>query len=275
MENIILFIKGLIIGVCKIIPGFSGSMVMMIFGLYERAIKAITNFFDDVVGNIKFLLAIGSGIGIAIILMSKIIQLALTHYYFIVVCFFGGLILGGIPSLFKELKGTYSKSNIFLFFLFFVLATLLSFIDSNAQSSITGNAFIMFIIGIIDAATMIIPGISGTAVLMALGLYNILLEMLSNLSNFTLIISNLKAIIPFGLGLLVGGWFFIKLMDHLLTNYKIKTYWVITALALSCIILMFTKIFENPYSSRDIIIGFILLIIGYLSSRWFIIKYSE
>ena len=275
MTNLILFLKGIIIGIGKIIPGLSGAMIMMILGLYEKGIKAICNFFDDIIENAKFLFIVGSGIIVSIVLMSKLIQLVLNNYYFILVCFFVGLILGGIPSIFKEIENTSTKTNITIFILFFILVNLLSFVDNNYQLTFTNSAFIMFIIGIIEAATMIIPGLSGTAVLMALGLYHILLNMFSNLSNFALIVDNLRTIIPFIVGILSGGLFFIKLMDYLLTNHKIKTYWAITAFALSSVVLMFIKALETNYCSNDIIIGSVLLVVGYKGSRYFDMKFSK
>ncbi|NLM62922.1 MAG: DUF368 domain-containing protein [Mollicutes bacterium] len=274
MENIILFVKGVIIGIGKIIPGLSGSMIMMILGLYEKGIRSITHYFDDIKDNTKFLLLVGSGILVAVVLISKLIQLLLIHYAFIIICMFIGLILGGIPSVLKEIEGTSNINNIFIFIIFFILSLSLILSEQTHQINIEGNPLIMFVIGIIEAATMIIPGISGTAVLMALGLYHVLIEMFSNLSNLNIFIVNIKVIVPFGLGLLIGSWFFIKLMDYLLSNYKIKTYWAIIAFAISSIVLMFEKAFESSYTLTDVTIGFSLLIIGYFASRSFIIKFS-
>ena len=274
MENIILFVKGVIIGIGKIIPGLSGSMIMMILGLYEKGIRSVTHYFDDIKDNTKFLLLVGSGILVAVVLISKLIQLLLIHYAFIIICMFIGLILGGIPSVLKEIEGTSNINNIFIFIIFFILSLSLILSEQTHQINFEGNPLIMFVIGIIEAATMIIPGISGTAVLMALGLYHVLIEMFSNLSNLNIFIVNIKVIVPFGLGLLIGSWFFIKLMDYLLSNYKIKTYWVIIAFAISSIVLMFEKAFESSYTLTDVTIGFSLLIIGYFASRSFIIKFS-
>ncbi|MDD2518661.1 MAG: DUF368 domain-containing protein [Bacilli bacterium] len=238
MENLILFLKGVIIGIGKIIPGLSGSMIMMVMGLYEKTIDSLYHFFDNIKGNAKFLITIGSGILLAIVLMSKLIKILLLNYYFIIICFFVGLILGGIPSIFNEVKGNYNKKNIMLFTFFLLLVTSLSFIDTNNQI-ILGNGLkgfvLLFTIGIIEAATMIIPGISGTAIMMILGLYNILLDLFSNLGNLNLIINNLKLIIPFIVGLIIGGIVFISLIKYLLTNHKVKTYFVIAALALSSV----------------------------------------
>lgn len=278
VKNLVLFFNGIIIGVGKIIPGLSGSMIMMILGLYERAIDAISNYFDDIVENTKFLALIGSGILISIVLISKLIKVALNNHFFLIICFFIGLILGAIPSVLREVKGTYSRKNIIIFALFFLFVTSLSLIDNNNQISLSNennNFLLLFTIGVIEAGTMIIPGISGTAVLMILGLYHVLLDMFANLSNFKLIIENLKTVIPFLIGLACGGLFFIKLMKYLLTNHKTKTYWVIIAFATSSVCLLFSKTLQNNYPKWEVIGGMILLIFGYLSSRFFDIKFNK
>lgn len=278
MENLILFIKGIIIGIGKIIPGLSGSMIMMVMGLYEKGINSLYHFFDDIKGNSKFLITIGSGILVAIVLMSKLIKVLLLNYYFIIICFFIGLILGGIPSVFKEVKGNYNKKNILLFIFFLLLVTSLSFIDTNNQVILGDglNGFILlFLIGIIEAATMIIPGISGTAIMMILGLYNILLDLFSNLGNFNLIVSNLKSLIPFGIGLIIGGIVCITVIKYLLTKHKVKTYFVIAALALSSVFLMIIQTFKCNYSTIDVVIGIVLLFVGFNSSRSFDKRFSK
>ena len=177
MNFFTLFLKGIIIGIGKIIPGLSGSMIMMILGLYEKAIDAICNFFDDIIENSKFLVVISSGILLSVSLISKLIKVALNNHYFLIMCFFIGLILGGIPSIFKEIKGTSNKSNIILFIICLLIVSGLSFIDYDQATIVKEtNNILLFLVGIIEAATMIIPGISGTAVLMAFGLYHILLD---------------------------------------------------------------------------------------------------
>ena len=99
-----LFIKGLIIGIGKIIPGVSGLVIAISFGLYEKGIDAINNYFGNVKENTKFLLVLGSGILLSIILMSNLIKILLNKYYFLTMLLFIGLISGGIPSLFSKNK---------------------------------------------------------------------------------------------------------------------------------------------------------------------------
>ncbi len=277
MEKLVLFLKGLMIGIGKIIPGLSGSMIMMIFGLYEKTIDKILNFFDDVINNVKYLIVLSSGVLLSIIFVSKVIKVIINKYYFLIICFFVGLILGGIPSLLKELKGTTTKTNVGIFVFFFIIIISLSFVNITDQNitNVSNNFFLLFIVGVIEAATMIVPGISGTAVLMSLGLYHILLDVFSNLINISLFISNIKSIIPFLLGLGTGGLIFIKVMQILLLKHKVKSYWVITSLALSSVLLMIVKTLKFNYYITEIIFGISLLVVGYILSRMFELKFNK
>ena len=108
-----LIIKGFILGVCKIIPGVSGGMVAITLGLYDKGIEAINNFFKDVKKNTLFLGQLGLGLLIAIFVFSKIINYALDHFYLPTILLFIGLIIGGVPNLFKKVK-TKNKKNWFI-----------------------------------------------------------------------------------------------------------------------------------------------------------------
>lgn len=92
MSNIVLIIKGLIIGFAKVMPGVSGAILAISMGVYDKGINAITRFFDNIKENTKFLFFIGIGIIIAIMLGSNIVYFLLNNYYVITMLFFMGLI---------------------------------------------------------------------------------------------------------------------------------------------------------------------------------------
>ena len=104
MKNISLIIKGFFIGVGKIIPGVSGSLLAITMGIYDKLMNSIGNFFCNIKENIKFLMPVLIGVSMAIILMSKLIFSMLDKYYVITMLFFIGIIAGGIPSLIKKVK---------------------------------------------------------------------------------------------------------------------------------------------------------------------------
>lgn len=243
-------------------------MIMMVFGLYEKTIDAISNYFDDVWENTKFLFILGSGVIISIILMSNLIMTLLLNFYFLVVCFFSGLILGGIPTIYKKVESTLTKQNLVIFLTCLLFVFPLSLIDNNKQLSLNQNYhfLLLYVIGLIEAATMIIPGISGTAILIILGFYHILLELFSLLGNLKLILINIQFFTPFLLGLISGGLIWIKLMNYLLINYKIKTYWGILGLIVSSVLLMGSELLNKYSCGYELFLGIFLLIFGYILS---------
>ena len=264
----------MIIGVGQIIPGVSGGMLAITLGVYEKGIEAISNIFKSLKENIKFLTSIGIGILFSIIVFSKIIKWSLINFYLPTMLLFIGLILGGVPSFLKKINSfkKLKKSNIFITIIIFLSIILLSFLNFNNSNTDFNNFNIFsiisfFIIGIIYAATMVIPGISGTAIMMLLGYYEVVINMISNLSNITVTLSNLNTILPFGFGLVFGIIYVSKLMNYLLNKHEVKTYYAIFGLILSSIVVMFIQTFKNNYNVFDIIIGITLLILGYFISK--------
>ena len=100
-ENIRLIVKGLIIGLGKIIPGVSGGMLAISLGVYEKGLDALSHFFRNVKENTKFLCLLGLGILISVVLMSKLIKFSLDNYYLPTMLLFIGLIAGGLHKLFE------------------------------------------------------------------------------------------------------------------------------------------------------------------------------
>ena len=170
-----LIIKGIIVGIGKIIPGVSGSMLAISLGIYEPLINSINNFFCEPEKNAKFILKICLGIIISIILFSKIILKCLDNYYIITMFFFLGLIIGSI----NDIKTNIDNKNILWVIIPFIIVLVLGFTNIDNDIEITNkylSIIYYIVIGFVDAVTMVIPGISGTATLMMLGAYNNLIE---------------------------------------------------------------------------------------------------
>jgi putative membrane protein len=271
LKWVILFIKGFVIGIGKIIPGVSGAILAISLGVYEKGINSINNFFDDIVNNFKFLVTLGLGVMISIVLFSNVIKYSLDTFYLPTMLLFIGLIIGGIPMLFSKVeKKSLNVPNISISIIMFLIVILLSLLNTNNQvvvSNGVGSFLLMILIGFIDAATMIIPGISGTAILMLIGCYDIIIDTLSSLTSFSQIITNIGILIPFGIGIILGIILVVKVMAYLFKNHEIKTYYAIIGFALSSILLLFVQTMNNSYKISQVLIGFILLIIGYNISK--------
>lgn len=267
-EKLILILKGIIIGAGKIIPGVSGGMLAITLNVYDRGIKSISNFFKNIKENFTFLFTLGIGILISILSVSKLIKYTLDNYYLPTMLLFIGMIIGGIPSIVNEAKQEKSLKNVIIMLIPFILIFILS-ITSNIFNigSVKEAKFIpMIIIGIVDAITMIIPGISGTAILMMLGYYDIIISAFGSFTNVSLIYSNLSIIIPFGLGMIIGVIVLSKIINHLLNKYRISCLYATIGFSISSILLLLIETLKTNYYIGEILISLVLLVVGYFIS---------
>lgn len=263
-----LILKGFIIGIGKIIPGVSGAMLAITLGVYDKAILAITDFTSDKKKNFKLLLLLGIGIISSIIVFSKIINYFYNNHYIPTMLFFMGLIIGGIPGLIN--KTSYNYKNIIITSVSFLIVTILSFSFINNTYMLKGNFvdyIILFIGGITEAFSSIVPGISGTALFMVMGIYNIVIEMLANLTNVFYAIDNFLLIVFFIIGLLLGVILISILVKWLFSKYSSKTYSAILGFCLSNVVILFLKIITYSPSLFGYLIGIPLSLIGYFIGK--------
>lgn len=254
----ILILKGFIIGIGKIIPGVSGSLIAINLGIYEKAIECITNFFKDIKNNIKYLGLLGVGILLSISLFSKVIVYLLNSYYVVTMLIFIGLILGSTE--FKRIKKYHYIS--WISFSIMILFSLLK-VNSMEINFEKLSWFYMLIIGIIDSATMIIPGISGTGILMLLGVYNLIINTYSNILNISLLINNIVVLGPFFIGIVLGFFIIARIINWCFKKYYFQTYKAIEGFMYGTIVFMFISIVNNYHNINEIIIGFIFGLIGF------------
>lgn len=272
IKNIILIIKGFFIGLANIIPGVSGGTLALTLGIYEKLINCISHIFKNLKDNIKFLLPIGIGAVISILTLSKVISFSLENYVLPTILFFIGAILGGLPMLFKKVKGSkLSISNIIIFLITFSIIILMLFITGENEVSFVnmsiGGYVLLFIIGIITSATMVIPGVSGSAVLMTLGYYKPILDVIKDLTNFSNLGNNMLILIPFGLGVIVGILLIAKLLEFLFKNFEVKTYYGVLGFIFSSIVaIVYQNLVINVsfvFSIPSLLIGLVLFAIGF------------
>lgn len=273
MKNIILAIKGFFIGLANIIPGVSGGTLALTLGIYEKLIGCISHFFKNLKENIKFILPIGIGAVIAILTSSHLISFCLDNYVLPTILFFIGAILGGLPMLIKKVSGhKITISNIIIFLITFGIIILLLFLNSETEVSFQNmniiDYLLLFVVGVVASATMVIPGVSGSAVLMTIGYYKPILNIVKNLTDFSSLGSNLAILIPFGLGVLVGILLIAKLLEFLFKNFEVKTYYgVLGFIVASIIAIIYQNLVINAnfvFSFGSLIIGIILFILGFV-----------
>ncbi len=252
-----LVIKGFLIGIAKIIPGVSGAVLAISLGVYDKSIKAITCFFNDVKENTRFLFPLSIGVIISFIIGSKIVLFLLDNFYGPTMFLFIGLIMGGIPNIYKNCCHKKSGYLIFGFSLLFVLF-LNIFSDSNSYV-IKNNYFdlVIFILsGLIDAFGTIIPGLSSTALLMLFGSYYIIMNAFSSV--------NLFILTYYGMGMLIGLIIVSYIMNYLFTKYKKKTYSLILGLVIGSMIILFSRSISFINGIYEFILCMVILFIGIL-----------
>lgn len=275
-NNIFLVIKGFIMGIANIIPGVSGGTLAIILGIYEKFIGAISHFFRDFKENFKFLIFIFIGIGLSLITMSNVIDYSYNNFPIPTTLFFVGLVIGGIPLLYNKVKGKVEMKKASSWVIFTITFMIVIFMalankifDGIGSVDFTNmnliGYIILFVVGAVAAATMIIPGVSGSLVLMLLGYYYPIINLLKELTQFNNIGGNLVIAIVFGLGVLVGIVLISKLIEFLFNKYETKTYFGVLGFIFASIIAIPIATFSEidiTFNILHIIIGIIAAVIG-------------
>lgn len=259
--DIKLILKGFLIGIGKIIPGFSGALLAISFNVYDKLINSITNFFSNKKENIIFLLNLSIGIISGIILFSKIILYLLNNYYLYTTIFFTGLIIGGISPITKSIKKDIK--NIILIFISLSFIIFISIYTSNNTYIIQNNYIdiLKFIYaGILEAIGTIVPGVSATALLMLSGLYDLIINSISTI--------NLYVLIPFSISLFISSIILLKIVDKSLKKYYQQSYSIIIGISIGTIIILISKTLKylNIY---NILFCILLLYLGFTLSKRF------
>lgn len=268
-------------GVANVIPGVSGGTIALILGIYQKFLHAISHFFKDLKNNVKFLLPVVLGMGIAIITMSNVISYSYEEFPVATTMFFMGLVLGGMPFLFKKVKRKKEAKQVSSYLLMFATFSLVIFMacsdlifDTTGMVDLSNLSLfgyiLLFLVGVIAAATMVVPGISGSLMLMLLGYYYPVLNIIKNLTKFNNILENLILAGTFGIGVLVGIVLISKLLEYLFQKYEIKTYCAVIGFIVASFfaipISTFLELGTVTFEVLEVIVGFVVLGIGSLIS---------
>ena len=230
---------GIAIGSGAILPGISSGVFCVIFGIYEKLIDNILNFFKYPKKNLKFLLPILIGIFIGVFIFSNIINYFLAKFPIQTKSIFIGLILGSIPSLFREVNKNSKFELKYLIFtlISFILGVISVFLESNISNNIVSknyNFIFLLLSGFLMSIGVIVPGVSSTVILMLIGVYNSYISSISSL--------HFPILIPLGIGLILGSIIFMKITNFLLENFYIQTFYTIIGFTLGSIFVLFPNI---------------------------------
>ena len=250
-------LKGIFIGSGAILPGISSGVLCIIFGIYEKLLDSILNFFKDIKKNTKFLLPIIIGISIGVLIFSNFLNYFLINFPMQTKSIFIGLILGSIPSLLKQsIKNNQFRPSLLFFLLLSFLIGIFLVVLENYIPNINTTSFsflYLFLSGFLMSIGVIVPGVSNTIILMLMGVYTIYLNSLSNLY--------FPVLFPMGLGLILGSFIFMKLTDFLLKNFHEETFFSIIGFSLGSIFVLMPNIsfdLNSLISLLCILLGFII-----------------
>lgn len=240
MKYFLKFIKGLIVGIANIIPGLCSGSVAIILSVYDDMIIALSLDFAYMKKHWFELCLLCIGILFGIFGFSYLISELLKSHYNISIFFFMGLVLGSVPLLFKKAKNTSDSKKKFIKYIWF--AAMIALIIGLSFVSVVDNAVVynvldfklfifLFLAGVIGAVGMIVPGLSGSFLLLLLGLYSTLINAVKNL--------NFLILLPFALGAVLGLVFGAKFIKLMMKKHPKITYYAIIGLVIGSVFALY------------------------------------
>ena len=234
-EYIALVLKGIAMGAANVIPGVSGGTIALITGIFERLINAVKSFDLKAIklllsGNIKefakkvdlyFLISIFFGVFIAIITLAKLFDFLFTNYPVYIWAYFFGLVLASIWFVGKTIS-KWNLSVIICFILGAIIALSISFLNPATENN---NFIYLMLCGVVAMCSMILPGLSGSFVLILMGNYQLIMIDAINNHNFGILL-------PVGLGAILGLLAFSHFLSWVFKKFKNQTIAVLTGFIL-------------------------------------------
>lgn len=294
MQFILMVLKGIFIGISNIIPGVSGGTMAVSFGIYDELIHSVTHVRKEFRRSMKFLSPLIVGILIGAAGFSYIVELLLDRFTLITSLSFIGLILGGLPIIWLSFKAALAKErktinsvHWIIFMLSFLLVAWMGIADVSGGTVQEVNLevttlVILFLVGMVSGAALVIPGVSGSLLLLILGYYYAFLYIINGFTSSlrhldveNLIVFTLLCAI-FGIGMLLGLGGISKGIDLLFKYQPGYTYASILGLVLASpiAILVNTEALTSIQLSNDflhilsgIVIGSICLFVTYFLGK--------
>ena len=268
-DYITLFFKGIFMGIADAMPGISGGTIALLLGIYEELIESISelkislfsklinkgfkSFWEKLNGN--FLLVLVSGIGISLISFVKISASFLESFPLFIWSFFLGLIFATVYVIYKLINQWHNLN-----FFFLIISIIFSVFLSSFSAYDTNEISLLYILfsGIIASSAMILPGISGSLILVILGVYAYLIKALDNLE--------LIVIFTFISGAIIGLLGFSKILKYLFNNHRDATYTIMLGLVIGSIenVWPWNKSFSTELSNLNLFLSISLVILGFV-----------
>jgi putative membrane protein len=281
-NNLILFLKGALMGICDMIPGVSGGTIAFITGIYNRLINAVKSFSPELVidffkyiskrneekstklkQDIKnldlvFLIPLAVGIATSVIIGSRIITYLLDQYFALTMAFFIGLIIASCEVIYKNIKN-HHLNNILVGTIGLTTGIVISFLIPLKISD--PSLLYVFIGGFLAISAMFLPGISGAFLLLILGIYEFMLGVIKHVSD------NISYFLTFMVGAVLGALGISRLISYLFKKDRCKTLYVLLGLIIGSLSIPIKRVLtSNTTWNAQNIAGIILLfLIGFFT----------
>lgn len=255
--------KGIAIGVAVLVPGASGGTTAIVLGVYDRLIHSIGSFSSEWKKNMQFLFQLGSGCILGILLFSRLMETAMTSIPHIMKFLFIGAIIGGLPAL---LRKTVSAGQQCLWDYVFLAAGFAAVLLTLAKPGVIINMAVekglsgylsLLGAGVIIAVAMVLPGISASFMLLALGMYDITLTAVGDF--------DITFLIPIGLGVAAGTLGSVKVIEKLLQVHPRKTYMLIVGFIVGSLAEVYPGMPQGwhlPASAAAFALGFAVMLLA-------------
>jgi len=250
--------RGLAMGASDVVPGVSGGTIAVLLGIYDELISALNGLFSrDWKKHLSFLIPLALGIILSIFTLAKLMDWLLIHYPKPTYFMFLGLIIGVLPYLFKkfDVKRNFLKQHYVILLVGLLLIVSLTFFQENTETLITGRTFsiylLFFLSGFIGSAAMILPGISGSFILLMIGVYPSVIHAISHFQFDIILIT--------GLGIGAGIIFMSKLIHYFLSHFEAATFAAILGMVIGSIFVIYPGM---PIHSKEAFVSILMFALG-------------
>lgn len=278
MKLINQILRGVVIGIANIIPGVSGGTMMVSMGIYDTLIHCITHLFSEFKKSVKTLLPYAIGMLIGIMALASLLSFLFERYPLPTNTAFIGLILGGLAPLLRKIeRKKVNPVAVIVFIVFFAVVIWMALAGprQNAESVEIniGTILILVVMGAIASATMIIPGVSGSMMLMLLGYYTPVLNALNALktaifsANLAAMGAPLAVLLPFVVGVALGIFGIAKLIEWFIARFPTPTYCGVLGLVLASPVAILIRTNMTLVSVWTVTAAVATFVIGFIAAR--------
>lgn len=268
MNFILNYAKGVLVGVGGIAPGLSGSVMLLLLGLYEKTINAIGAIFKNLKQNLLFLVPLVLGLATGALLFSKAVDYLIVSYEFQTRFLFFGLVVGTVPFFFQSVKKNGFGARYWVMIAAAAaVGFVLFFLNNDLFPPVSDPSYLQsFFLGIAYAGSSIIPGVDSAVILSSLGLYDAFLSAMSDI--------DLPVLIPAGIGLVIGAVTISALMSALIKRFYTATFSIVLGLFISMIPSVLndrtgTSLIMKMDSAPEWLLALLLVLVGFAASFYF------